>query len=931
MPAYFTERQKQATRNACEIAELEIIKIINEPTAASLAYGFGKCHYKNELVHLLGKKITFDENINQKVNITENNNENNKKETQNILVFDLGGGTLDVTLLELEEDDITIKSHCGKMHLGGEDFDNILVDYCIAQFKNQFGIDLNKEEYVKQRLRLKEHCEKAKKNLSFKFETIIEVESLINDKDLYLNLTRAKFEELCKDKFNLCLEPIIEILNKTGTNKKDIDEILLVGGSSNIPKIQEILSEFFDKKKLNNKLNLDEAVAYGATIEAAIQMGQYNQDISLVDVCPFSLGLAVDNKQNKKDLLMKKIINKGTKLPCKVVVMFQPACDFSTSVRIQIFEGENKYVKDNYPLGSFKIFNLPKKLKKDIYIEVIFELDINSILTVSAKVKDTDCKNSIIIKNDKGGLTDSEKEQAKEKQQNEVIGKDLADLIKSEKKYKREIYNYINIINSSNERNEQYLILIKLQNTIENFIDSFKKDNYNNDTFMHKIYKYLTILFNVYSLLLNFGSLLSSEEKENIILKIKNYFEFFKTENINFCEHLVKIFINNEDEIFGEFCIIIMGYYSQKGTELFFKKNENKYSKHFLEEVLSINEKYSIQDRIKNKIELEQKLLDILDNCKELINILKAESIKKNCKMFSEEYLISEEDFTNQDEIIELLDKCKEALYYLKNPKYEIDKLLKAIYLGNIIKIEYNIFHSNNYDILLKMIRDCIDLKSEYSENKNNLTPAGPYSGNDRIYYLPNEESNSNNIIVYNPYQKSNNNSNPYKDHKNIQELSSNSKGNNPESQVQVQSDVNNKPNPNIQIKPRLKWFEEIEQIKKEIEEKQKKAIENPKEEENIIKERLKDIINEINNKFKEGKISFFFYILRNHKPNGLDKNFIFNNEKDLEEAYFSHKTKFMKKLRKFYNPLRYKGDKEEEQKMYCIMNEIMMKLNTFE
>ena len=300
--AYFTERQKQSTNNAGEIAGLDIIKIINEPTAASLAYGFGKCFNKNELINLLGKIITFEEKNDQLIHESDNNKLNNKKETQNILVFDLGGGTLDVTLLELEEDDITIKSHSGKMHLGGEDFDNILVDYCVTKFKQQFSIDLNKEEYIKQKSRLKEHCEKAKIYLSFKYETIIEVESLVNDKDLYLKLTRAKFEELCEDKFNLCLEPIIEILNKTRENKQNIDEIILIGGSSKIPKIQNILSEFFGKKPLNNQLNPDEAVAYGATIEAAMQLGKYSHDISLLDVCPFSLGLGIHNNEQKKKM-----------------------------------------------------------------------------------------------------------------------------------------------------------------------------------------------------------------------------------------------------------------------------------------------------------------------------------------------------------------------------------------------------------------------------------------------------------------------------------------------------------------------------------------------------------------------------------------------------------------------------------------------------
>ena len=255
-----------------------LIKIINEPTAASLAYGFGKCQNNNG-GKLLGKNITFDD-IEQ--NTYKNNYENNyKKETQNILVFDLGGGILDVTLLELEEGDITVKAHSGKMHLGGEDFDNILVEYCINYFKSKTSIDLNENEFIKQKLRLKEHCEKAKKELSYKDETKIEVESIAKGKDLFLKLTRAKFEDLCKDVFNLCKEPILEVLEKSGDKTNDIDEIILVGGSTRIPKIQSILKEFFNGKELNKSLNPDEAIVYGATIEAAIQMGEYSEDVVL--------------------------------------------------------------------------------------------------------------------------------------------------------------------------------------------------------------------------------------------------------------------------------------------------------------------------------------------------------------------------------------------------------------------------------------------------------------------------------------------------------------------------------------------------------------------------------------------------------------------------------------------------------------------------
>ena len=256
-----------------------------------------------------------------------------------------------------------------------------MVDYCIEEFQKRTRIDLAKEEFTKQKLRLKRHCENSKKELSYKFETEIEVESIVNGKDLNLKLTRAKFEELCKNLFQLCKNPIKEVLEIAKENKENIDEILLVGGSTRIPYIQQMLKEFFDGKELNTKLNPDESVAYGATIEAAICMGNYCEDITLSDVCPFSLGVAIRKKEyfERNDLFMGKIIEKGSKLPCRVSHNFHPAQDNSKSLEIQIYEGDNLFVKDNFPLGKFKLLDVPKKKKEEINIEISFELDEDSI------------------------------------------------------------------------------------------------------------------------------------------------------------------------------------------------------------------------------------------------------------------------------------------------------------------------------------------------------------------------------------------------------------------------------------------------------------------------------------------------------------------------------------------------------------------------
>ena len=855
VPAYFTERQKQATKNAGEIAGLEVIKIINEPTAAALAYGFGKCQNNNNGGNLLGKSIVID-NISQQTYrsnfYSENNNNNNDKETQNILVFDLGGGTLDVTLLELEKGDITVKAHSGKMHLGGEDFDNIIVEYCIQQFKLKTSIDLNNQEFIKQKLRLKEHCEKAKRELSYKAETEIEVESIAKGKDFFLKLTRAKFEDLCKDIFNLCKEPILEVLEKSKVDKNEIDEIVLVGGSTRIPRIQFMLKEFFNGKEPNKRLNPDEAVAYGATIEAAIQMGDYAEDVVLLDVCPFSLGIAVVDSNNidDPDLLMSKVINKGTKLPCKKVQYFQPAHDYAKKLLFQVYEGENKYIKNNYPLGKFKLKGLPHKKKEDVHLDVTFELDEDSILTVTAVDRDNKSNsNSIVIKNDKGGLSRNEIETAIKKHEEETLGKDLEPALAIEKNYKSEILKLINKVNTLTDQEEQYSCLQLLQQSIENFISTFNKDISDNFTYKMKMHFYLTYLFNVYSLLLNFKLLLSEEEKEDIISKVKNYLSIFANKGTSFASSLIKIFKDNDDDIFGEFCIQILGYYSQRGTE-YYSNNEKKNSKHYLEECLSIIEKYYIKERVKNNSELLDRFLSIYDNCNEMLNIIKADSIEKYCKSFSKDILIKENEFTTEEEKLDILDRFKDALSFVKEPKKRADKLLKAIYLANIVKIEYKMFNSNNYDTLLKMIDDCVQLKLE--------VPQGCGA-------------------------------------------------------------------------PDLLWFNEICDIKTEIEEKERKAKENPKDEEKQIKQGLKDILEKLDKKFKQGKIIFFFYILSEHKPIGLEDDLIFKTPMELEYAYNLDKKKFMKKLRRLYKPVRYKGNKDEEQKLHSIMQEISMKLNDFE
>ena len=426
---------------------------------------------------------------------------------------------------------------------------------------------------------------------------------------------------------------------------------------------------------------------------------------------------------------------------------------------------------------------------------------------------------------------------------------------------------------------------MQLKEYIEKFINTFDRNNIINDTLREKLYYYLIHLFNTYSALLNFSTFLTKDEKDDIYLKVKDYLTIFEKEGISYGSSLVQIFKDNEMEIFAEFYIQILEYYSQKATEYYINK-EKKNAKHIMEEALAIIQRYSIREKIKNNSVLLENFELINNNINEILNILKAESIEKCCSSFSKDILIKEDEFTTEEKKLYILDKFKEALAFLKNPTKSSDKLLKAIYLANIVKIEFKMFNSNNYFSLLKMIEEIEEIEEviKLKESKFILQK----SENNNEYYnslTPGAESNNHN-----------NNSN-----KSIK---------NPFS----------KPS----------WYKEICEIKSEIKQKKEQAKENPKEQENKIKEGLKDIFEQLNGYYKKGKIEFLFYILKIHKPIGLEQNYIFESKEKLKELYDQNPNKFMKKMRKYYNPIRYKGDKEEDKKACVIMQEILKLLNEY-
>jgi heat shock protein 1/8 len=449
VPAYFNDGQRQATKDAGTIAGLNVLRIINEPTAAAIAYGLG----------------------------------NKKTQEQNILVFDAGSGTCDISVLTIEDTVFEVKATGGDLHLGGSDMTYKLVEYFLDEIKRKHKKDISDNK--RSVSRLKTACESAKKTLSSSMVATIEIDSLFDGIDFMTTITRAKFENLCDEFFKRCMAPIEQVLMDAKMSKSDIQEIVLVGGTTRIPKIQQLLSDFFNGKELCKSINPDEAVAFGAAIQAAVLSGNTDSSISdllLLDVCPLSLGLETSGG------VMTKLINRNTTVPTKKSQIFSTYADNQPGVLIQVFEGERGLTKDNTLLGKFQLDNIPPMPRGQPQIEVVFDVDANGILNVSASEKSSGTSKKITITNEKGRLSPEDIQRMVDEAEQY---KEADDLVKAKIESKVKLESYLYEIKSSVKKEQMTEELEAKVTEVQSTLD----DNIGDKETYDRLYSELEVIY----------------------------------------------------------------------------------------------------------------------------------------------------------------------------------------------------------------------------------------------------------------------------------------------------------------------------------------------------------------------------------------------------------------------------------------------------
>ena len=546
VPAYFNDSQRSATKLAATQAGIEVLRIINEPTAASLAYGLDKKLSKDGKLRL----TTINSNIDS-VSLLESLNKRNIEDEKDkedddeklIIVFDLGGGKFDVTLLTIEEEEIfDILATSGDSHLGGDDFDKKIIDYCLQKFCSNLNVnesDIRKDTRAMNRLKIA--SEKAKIKLSFDEEAYIYLDDFYNKELLQIKLKRNDFEKICEDLFKKLINPLDIILKDAQKGASEIKEIVFVGGSTRIPKIKEIIHNYFFDVNINDSINPDEAVAYGAAIHAAKLMQQGNDilnDVILMDIIPFSLGTDIRNKSNdpeikKKGNVMSIIIPKGSKIPIKKVKNYKTTRDNQKFIPVGIYEGEKKYVKDNHLLGNFKLINLPRKPAGEVNCDITFSVDENGILLVTATETSLGLEKSIKLVNEK--MID-------ENQIVDEINRSTVSLIMNNlnleiKNFKKNINDYIRYYLEAYSKEDKCKYIDNLSEELVLFIKTFDKEG--NDTLGNKYFLYIKALFESYNKRLKLDSFLDQNEIDNIINNSKYFLQLLSNfQNTNYKSYI---------------------------------------------------------------------------------------------------------------------------------------------------------------------------------------------------------------------------------------------------------------------------------------------------------------------------------------------------------------------------------------------------------
>lgn len=698
IPAYFTESQREATKIAAEGAGIEVIKIINEPTAAALAYGLKD---KNDLMYAEEDSI---------INFEKNTKKEEEFDEKTILVFDLGGGTFDVTCLKIKmEDDepqFDILGHSGNVLIGGDDFDNLLVEHCIQIFRNEYKIDINtrNENDIKARKRLKIACERAKKILSYETQANINIESLYDDKDFQYTITRARFENLCKKKFNELIQPIEKALEVSELEKNDIEEVVFVGGSSRIPKVEEIVRNYFGNKiKICKSINPDEIVAYGATLQAAICLRVDKvSNVLINDICSHSLGIMVDRGEGHHDDFFEMIKN-GTNIPYEVEKEFTTVHDEQKEVCFQIFEGENEFCRNNRLLGKFILSGISIAKKGVPKLKAKIEIDGDCIIHVNAKEELTGANNSLDIKYDKGIMSKEEITKLKEK-----IEK-AQEYEKSKQNIKeKELVEKLKLLSDDFEKNENIKTIKEIESVQEQIADiSLDKNNKNN---LEKQYKEIKRLFKVYNF--EFTEYFNEYKKlsDKYLIKIKKYMSSFKGADTYYLKSLVKIFKDDKyiNRIANIVYICINLYIESLKTG-----NNKKFSAFYYNESLDLINLFREQIKksdLKKKFEELEKLC-ILEREKIIIEEqTKQKSINNNNPSLKELTI---------EQAISAIDQYSYTIDQAGKPKCQKEKEFKAYLIAKLVHLEINYFNIVDYKKIDNMIKEALDYIDNLKEEEN--------------------------------------------------------------------------------------------------------------------------------------------------------------------------------------------------------------------